>query len=58
MKVDDIISYSDIVSEEGQNIQKGMNFKTRFGYSILLMSVRKERSLRGSAGREHQFDSI
>lgn len=41
MKFDDIISYSDIVSEEGQNIQKGMNFKTRFGYSILLMSVRR-----------------
>lgn len=40
-KVDDIISYSDIVRAEGQNIQRGMNFNINSNYSVLLMSVRK-----------------
>ncbi|HUI30222.1 MAG TPA: HNH endonuclease signature motif containing protein [Candidatus Acidoferrales bacterium] len=41
MNIDDIISYSDIVSAEGQNIQRGMNFNVGNGYSVFLMSVRK-----------------
>jgi len=41
MKVDDIISYSDLVAEERINLQKGMNFGVGNGYSIFLMSVRK-----------------
>lgn len=41
MNVDDIISYSEIVSTEGQNIQRGMNFDASDGYSIFLMSVRR-----------------
>ncbi len=41
MQVDDIISYADLVSEEKVNLQKGMNFGIKKGYSILLMSTRK-----------------
>lgn len=39
-KVDDIISYSELVAAENANIQKGMNFKIKADYSIFLMSVR------------------
>ncbi len=39
-KVDDIISYPDLVAAEGINIQKGMNYNVKIEYSILLMSVR------------------
>jgi hypothetical protein len=41
MKVDDIISYAQLVSEEGVNLQKGMNFGIGRSYSVFLMSVRK-----------------
>ncbi len=38
----DIISYTDVVQNEGFNIQHGMNFRPQGKpYSILLMSVRK-----------------
>jgi hypothetical protein len=40
-KVDDIISYSELVAVENANIQKGMNFQIKPEYSILLMSVRE-----------------
>lgn len=40
-KVDEIISYVELVSAEGINLQKGMNFQIKPDYSILLMSVRK-----------------
>ena len=40
-KVDYIISYSDIVATEGQNIQRGMNFNVNPNYSVFFMSVRK-----------------
>lgn len=40
-KVDDIISYAELVSAENANIQKGMNFQIKPEYSIFLMSVRK-----------------
>ncbi len=41
MNTDDIISYSDLVSAEGINLQKGMNFGVKKTYSIFLMSVRE-----------------
>jgi hypothetical protein len=41
MNIDDVISYSDLVSAEGINLQKGMNFGIKKSYSIFLMSVRE-----------------
>jgi len=41
LKVDDIISYAQLVAAEGVNLQKGMNFKIKPHYSIFLMSIRK-----------------
>ena len=40
-KIDDIISYTELVASEGINLQKGMNFNVKPDYSVLLMSVRK-----------------
>jgi hypothetical protein len=40
-KVDDIISYAELVAAENANVQKGMNFQIKPEYSIFLMSVRK-----------------
>jgi hypothetical protein len=40
MKVDDIISYHELVSAEKANLQKGMNFGIGRNYSVVLMSVR------------------
>jgi len=40
-KVDDIISYAELVAAEQANVQKGMNFQIKPAYSIFLMSVRK-----------------
>ena len=41
LQPDDIISYTELVFTEGQNLQRGMNFKSNTSYSIFLMSVRK-----------------
>lgn len=41
MKIDDIISYSELVAEEKMNLQKGMNFNVNNKFSIFLMSVRR-----------------
>ncbi len=41
MFVSEIISYPELVSCEKANLQKGMNFGIRPGYSIILMSVRR-----------------
>ena len=41
LQADDIISYAELVYEEGQNLQKGMNYKVTPHYSVFLMSVRK-----------------
>jgi hypothetical protein len=41
MKIDDIISYHELVTAEKANLQKGMNFGISKGYSVFLMSVRK-----------------
>jgi len=40
-KVDDIISYAELVAAENANVQKGMNFQIKPDYSIFLMSLRK-----------------
>lgn len=40
-KIDDIISYAELVAAEKSNIQKGMNFQIKPEYSIFLMSVRR-----------------
>ncbi len=37
----EIISYPELVAREKANLQKGMNFGIRPGYSIILMSVRR-----------------
>lgn len=38
----DIISYIDMCTEEGMNLQRGMNYRPRAGLSIILMSVRPD----------------
>jgi hypothetical protein len=40
-QIDQIISYADLISAEGQNLPRGMNYGANPRYSILLMSVRK-----------------
>ncbi len=40
MKVDDIISYHELVATEKANLQKGMNYGVGKNYSVVLMSVR------------------
>lgn len=40
-KVDDIISYAELVAAENSNIQRGMNYNVKSGYSIFLMSIRR-----------------
>lgn len=42
MKVDDIISYYELVAVEKIPLQRGMNFNTGKGYSVFLMSVRRD----------------
>lgn len=37
----EIISYLEMCQREGTNLQKGMNFQPRNGYSVILMSVRE-----------------
>ncbi len=36
----DIISYIDMCKEEGVNLQRGMNFKLKGGFSVISMSLR------------------
>ena len=38
--VGEIISYLDMCQEEGVNLQRGMNFRMRGSYGIILMSLR------------------
>jgi len=40
IKTGDVISYIDMCQEEGVNLQRGMNFKLRGTYSVVLMSLR------------------
>jgi hypothetical protein len=41
MKVDDVISYHELVAAEKANLQKGMNFGIGKSHSVVLMSVRQ-----------------
>ena len=36
----EVISYIDMVREEGVNLQRGMNYQLKGGFSVILMSVR------------------
>ena len=36
----DVISYTRMCGEEGENLQRGMNFRLRNGVSVILMSLR------------------
>ena len=36
----DVISYTRMCGEEGENLQRGMNFRIRNGVSVILMSLR------------------
>ena len=36
-----IIAYTEMINREGMNLQRGMNFRVKPNYSIILMSVRK-----------------
>lgn len=38
---DEILSYHEMVGREGRSLQAGMNYHVRPGYSILLMSTRR-----------------
>lgn len=40
MKPGDVISYLDMCAREGVNLQRGMNFRLRGDYSVILMSLR------------------
>ena len=37
----DIISHAEMCLEEGLSLQRGMNFKTKKGLTVILMSIRK-----------------
>ena len=37
----DIISYLEMCKEEGISLQRGMNYRLRSGFSVILMSVRR-----------------
>jgi len=41
MKPGDVISYLAMCSEECVNLQRGMNFRLRGGFSVILMSLRR-----------------
>lgn len=40
IKQGDVISYLDMCKEEGVNLQRGMNFRLKGGFSVILMSTR------------------
>lgn len=39
-KPGDILTYLEVCQIEGVNLQRGMNFRLKPGYSVILMSVR------------------
>ena len=41
MKQGDIFSYMDMCQKEGTTLQRGMNFRIKRNYSIILMSLRE-----------------
>ena len=40
-QIGEVISYMQMCQEEGVNLQRGMNYRLKPGYSVVLMSVRK-----------------
>lgn len=42
IKPGDVISYLEMCREEGVNLQRGMNFRLHGGFSVILMSLRKD----------------
>lgn len=40
MRQGDVISYLEMCAREGVNLQRGMNYRLRGGYSVILMSIR------------------
>ena len=40
IKQGDVISYIDMCKEEGVNLQRGMNFRLKGGFTVILMSIR------------------
>ena len=40
VKQGDVIPYIDMCKEEGVNLQRGMNFRLKGGFSVILMSIR------------------
>ena len=41
IKAGDVISYLEMCGEEGVNLQRGMNFRLRGRFSVILMSLRR-----------------
>lgn len=41
MKPGDVISYIEMCQQEGQNLQRGMNFRSHGNTSVILMSLRR-----------------
>ena len=41
LKPGDVISYIEMCQEEGVNLQRGMNFRLKGKYSVILMSLRR-----------------
>jgi len=41
IKYNDVISYAEMCTEEGTNLQRGMNYKLHGTNSIILMSIRQ-----------------
>jgi hypothetical protein len=40
IKQGDVISYMEMCQEESVNLQRGMNFRLKGGFSVILMSLR------------------
>lgn len=40
-EIGEVISYMQMCQEEGVNLQRGMNYRLKSGYSVILMSLRR-----------------
>jgi hypothetical protein len=40
-EIGEVISYMQMCQEEGVNLQRGMNYRLKPNYSVILMSLRK-----------------
>ena len=52
IKQGDVISYIDMCKEEGVNLQRGMNFRLKGGFIVILMSIRPGASYAGRIEEE------